>query len=177
MSYQPAYNALFAKPLVNQCIALIQRDQAAAMAVVNSALDPITEFHKGAGLRTAFPWLTLAVESVGFVSGEPGTRESHSKISLTLDVGQFDQELSQDKTQDYGRVLDMIVTTATPVDWETPLPIVHETVPGGVTTPSEPGSVKDVFVESHNYSLVTLQQIEIPVLRVALALQFHLEET
>lgn len=177
MGYTPAFNALFAKPLLNQLVAIIQRDQAAAIAVVNPSLSPINEFHKGPGLRTAFPWLTLASDSVAFAPDVAGTRQSRSRVSLALDVGQFDQEMAQDDAQDYARVLDMIVTTAASTDWESPLPIVHETVQGGFTKPAAPGSVKEVFVESHNYGVVTLQQIDAPVLRVTLNLQFQLEET
>ncbi len=178
MPYQPAYNATFAKPLLNQLIAIIQRDQAAAIAIVNPQLPPLSEFHKGPATRTAFPWLTLAVDGTTF-DGEAQafTRAARTRVSLALDVGQFDQELAQDNAQDFARLLDMIVTTASTQDWETPLPIVHETVPGGTTTPPATGTVKNVFVESHSYGLVTLQAIEIPALRVTLTLLFEMEET
>ncbi len=183
MPFTPTWNATFAKPLLNQLIAIIQRDQAAAIAIVNSALNPINEFHKGPGLRTAFPWLTLAVEGVAFdPTAEGFTRRQQARVSLALDVGQFDQEMAQDNAQDYARVLDMIVTSAGPqpsslADWITALPISHETVPGGTTAPNAAGSVKEVFVESHAYSLVAGQNIEIPVLRVTINVLFDLEET
>jgi hypothetical protein len=176
--YTPAYNALFAKPLLNQIIAIIQRDQASAIGIVNSVLNPINEFHKGPGLRTAFPWLTLAVDGVTFVrEAQAFTRQQQTRVSLALDVGQFDQEMAQDNAQDYARVLDMVITTASTADWQTALPITHETMPGGTTSPNASGSVKEVFVESHHYGLVTQQGIDIPVLRVALAVLFELEET
>src|ERR1019366_9717775 len=65
MAWVQAHNAQFGKPLVNQLIAIIQRDQAAALTVVNAAramdgnqpLGPIAEFHKGPGVRTGWPWL------------------------------------------------------------------------------------------------------------------------
>ena len=66
MPYTPAYNATFAKPLVNQLIAIIQRDQASALGIVNPSLSPIAEFHKGPGTRTAFPWLVVSVDSLRF---------------------------------------------------------------------------------------------------------------
>lgn len=178
MGYSPAFpNALFGKPLLNQCIAIIQRDQASAIALVNPALASISEFHKGPGVRTAFPWLTLAVDSTAFDVESPYTRASHSMVLLSLDVGQFDQEIAQDNAQDYGRVLDMILTSASGADWITSLPIVHETVPGGMTTPSRTGAVKMVFIASHRYSRVRAQAIEAPVLNVMLEAQFDLQET
>jgi hypothetical protein len=179
MPYTPAYNATFAKPLLNQLIAIIQRDQAAAIAVVNSGLAPIKEFHKGPGQRTAFPWLTLAVDGTAFdrEGAQTFTRLSRSRVSLALDVGQFDQELAQDNAQDYARVLDVVITTAAPSDWQTALPITHETVPSGTTQPPAASAVKDVFVESHSYGIVTLEAIQAPALRVTLGVLFELEET
>jgi len=177
MSYQPAYpNSLFAKPLLNQLIAIIQRDQQAALQIVNASLGPIAEFHKGPGARTAFPWLTLAADSVAFDRQAGGTRSSQARVMLTLEVGQFDQEMAQDNAQDYVRTLDMVVTSASLSDFVTPLPITHETVPAGLTTPSAPGAVHDVFVEAHHYSLVTLPGIDVPVLRGTVAVLFDLEE-
>ncbi len=179
MPYTPVYSATFGKPLLNQIIAIIQRDQAAAIAIVNSGLSSINEFHKGPGLRTAFPWLTLAMDGSTFdaESSQTFTRMSRSRVALALDVGQFDQEMAQDNAQDYARVLDIVITTATGKDWETALPITHETVPGGTTSPPASGTVKEVFVETHSYGLVTAQNIDIPVLRVTLAVLFNLEET
>ncbi len=179
MPFTPAYNARFAKPLLNQLIAIIQRDQAGAIAVVNSTLAAINEFHKGPGLRTALPWLTLAVDGTTFdaEAGQTFTRQSRTRALLALDVGQFDQEMAQDNAQDYARVLDMVITTATTADWETALAITHETVPSGTTTPPAAGSVKSVFVESHNYELVTVPTVEIPVLRVTINAVFEMEET
>ncbi|HEV3278299.1 MAG TPA: hypothetical protein VG860_15885 [Terriglobia bacterium] len=177
MAYTPAWNALFAKPLLNQCIALIQRDQAAAIAIVNPALLPIAEFHKGPGLRTALPWLTVSLDGFEFDEDVLGTRQSRPRIALTLDAGQFDQEMAQDNAQDYARVLDMVITTASETDWETPLAISQETVPSGITSPNAAGTIKEIFVASHRYGAATLDEIQAPVLRVTLNLDFVLEET
>ncbi|MGH9431170.1 MAG: hypothetical protein ACRD3T_06480 [Terriglobia bacterium] len=175
--YIPAWNATFAKPLLNQCIAIIQRDQASAISIVNPALQPVNEFHKGPGARTAFPWLTLAADATSFTTGSSDTRQSKTSVTLALEAGQFDQEMAQDNAQDYARVLDMVVTTASGADWITPLPIQHETVASGITTPPPAGALKDVFVESHRYSQVTLPGIQAPVLRVTLTVLFELIET
>lgn len=177
MAYNPAFpNSYFAKPLLNQSIAIIQRDQASAIAIVNSALAPIAEFHKGPGMRTAFPWLMLALEGESFSPDATYLRDSHARIALAVDVGQFDQEMAQDNAADYARVLDMVVMTASPSDWESALPIVHETAPSGTTSPGASGSVKEVFVSSHRFSLVTATEIASPVIRVTLALDVHLTE-
>ena len=187
MAYIAAYSALFAKPLLNQLIAVIQRDQAGAIAIVNSMLNPIKEFHKGPGMRTAFPWLMLTVDGMAFDEEVPsypssGPRRWEARVSLSLDVGQFDQEIAQDNAQDYARVLDMIVTSADlngvgPYSsWITALPIVHETVPGGTTTPNAPGTFKEVVVVGQHYSVTAPNEIEVPVLTVTLRLIFRFQE-
>ncbi len=177
MTYTPAWNARFAKPLLNQIIAIIQRDQTAAIATVNPALSPISEFHKGPGMRTAFPWLMVVMGETRFDINSALTRSEEVRITLALETGQFDQEIAQDNAADYARVLDMVMTTATLADWVTALPIVHETVPSGVTSAPEAGSVKLVWIDSHGFSLATRPGIDVPVVRVTLALTFNLRET
>jgi hypothetical protein len=187
MAYIAAYSALFAKPLLNQLIAVIQRDQAGAIAIVNSMLNPIKEFHKGPGMRTAFPWLMLTVDGMAFDEEVPsypssGPRRWEARVSLSLDVGQFDQEIAQDNAQDYARVLDMIVSSADlngtgPYSsWVTALPITHETVPSGITSPNAPGSFKEVFIASQHYSLTSRPDIEAPVVTVTTLMIFRFQE-
>jgi len=190
MSWTQAYNAQFAKPLVNQLIAIIQRDQTAALAVINTAravdgnqpLAAIAEFHKGPGVRTSWPWLSLEIGPTTFVRDDDKAARHHQvRISLTLETGQYDQELAQEDAQDYLRLLDMIITSAGPwpslCDWTAPLPIQHESVPSGTTVPNTIGSVNDVFVESHVPGQAAVAGIEVPVMRVTLAVLFELEET
>ncbi len=189
MSWQQAYTAQFAKPLVNQLIAIIQRDQAAALAVINAAravdgnqpLAGIAEFHKGPAPRTGWPWLTLEIGPTNFERGDDKvTRHHQVRINLALDAGQYDQEMAQEDAQDYARMLDMIITSAGPWpslgDWTNSLPIQHETVPSGTTVPNAAGTVNDVFVESHVPGKVEVVGVDAPVMRVTLTVLFELEE-
>ena len=190
MSWQQAYHAQFAKPLVNQLIAIIQRDQAAALAVINSAraidgnqpLAPIVEFHKGPGPRTGWPWLYLEIGPTNFERGEDKSiRHYEVRINLALDAGQYDQEMAQEDAQDYARLLDLIISSAGPWpslnDWTAFLPIQHETVPSGTTAPNAVGTVNDVFIESHVPAKVSVPDVDAPVMRVTLTVLFELEET
>ena len=190
MSWTQAYNAQFAKPLVNQLIAIIQRDQAAALSVINAAravdgnqpLCSIAEFHKGPGPRTGWPWLSLEIGPTNFERGDDkATRHHEVRINLALDTGQYDQEMAQEDAQDYARMLDMIITSAGPWpslgDWTTSLPIQHETVPSGITVPNAAGTVNDVFVESHVPGQVSAPGIDVPIMRITLTVLFELEET
>ena len=190
MSWTQAYRAQFAKPLVNQLIAIIQRDQAAALAVINAArasaanpaLSPITEFHKGATSRTGWPWLYFEIGPTNFNRGDDkATRHQEVRIDLILDTGQYDLEMAQEDAQDYARMLDMIVSSAGPWpslgDWTASLPIQHETVPSGTTLANASGTVNDVFVESHVPGQIAATGIEAPMMRISVTVLFELEET
>jgi hypothetical protein len=190
MAWHQAYNALFAKPLVNQLVAIIQRDQASALAVINAAratdgnqpLVPIAEFHKGPGPQTGWPWLYLEIASTNFDrQADKAIRHHEVRVSLALDTGQYDQEMAQEDAQDYALLLDTIISSAGPWpslgDWTTSLPIQHETVPSGTTVPNAAGTVGDVFIESHVPSQVTMPDIDVPIMRMTLSVLFELEET
>jgi len=190
MSWIQAYNAQFGKPLVNQLIAIIQRDQTSALSVINARrtadgnqpLSALAEFHKGPGTRTGWPWLYLEIGPTNFNrDDDKATRHHVVRINLTLDTGQYDQEMAQEDAQDYARMLDMIITSAGPWpslgDWTTPLPIQHETVPSGMTAPNVGGTVNEVFMESHVPGQVSLAGIDVPVMRITLTVLFELEET
>ena len=109
------------------------------------------------------------------------TRHQQVRINLVLDAGQYDQEMAQEDAQDYARMLDMIITSAGPWpslgDWSSSLPIQHETVASGITVPNAAGTVNDVFVESHVPSQVSVPGIDVPIMRITLAVLFELEET
>ncbi|MGC2234258.1 MAG: hypothetical protein WBA09_22345 [Candidatus Acidiferrum sp.] len=171
--------AILARPALNQAIAIIQKYQSAAISDLGLSLDLIQEFHKGPKARTAFPWVTVAYEGTAFSESSEQTREQHLLVVVALESGNFDSELAQDQAIDYMRMLDYIFTVLsapTFVDWETALPIQHETVPGGVTTPWITGTVKEIFIEREEQSLVLREGLEVPVMQVSLHLRFDLEE-
>jgi hypothetical protein len=89
--------------------------------------------------------------------------------------------MAQEDAQDYARLLDMIISSAGPWpslgDWTSPLPIQQETVPNGTTVPNAAGTVNDVFVESHVPGQVSVPGIDVPIMRITLAVLFELEET
>lgn len=200
MAYTPNHpDARFAKPLLNQIIAILQRDQAGALGLINTVraangepgLTPVSEYHKGPAMRTAFPWLTVMVEGPDFQDdGGQGTEDGmpipeRITAEISLDVGQFDQEDAQDQGQDYLWLLYTVIDScdnpaqnAGPdTSWETQLAIVHSTVPGGLTTPNASGTVKRVQIHAARQSVRALDQIEKPVLNVTITVAFYLKET
>jgi len=171
--------ALLAKPSLNQAIAIIQAYQAQAIANLGLSVTPIQEFHKGPKTRTAMPWLTVSYEGTAFTESSENTREQHLLLVLALETGNFDSELAQDNAIDYMRMLDYIFTVLSApdfTDWETALSIVHETVPGGVTTPWVTGTVKEIFIEREEQSLVVRDEFKKPIMQVSLHIRFDLEE-
>lgn len=172
--------AQLAKPALNQAIAIIQLYQKQALSDLKLNIGDIQEFHKGPKMRTAFPWVTVAYEGTAFTEASQQTREQHVMLVVTLESGNFDSELAQDQAIDYLRMLDYIfnVLTGNPDfrDWERSLPITHETVPGGQTTPWAVGTVKQVFVEREEQSLVVRQGLDQPIMEVSLHMRLDLEE-
>lgn len=128
----PVSHLQLAKPLLNQIVAFVQRDQLATIAAVNSALLPITEFHKGPRTFTAMPWMILGYRDTTFDETSEQSQHQLAVIDIVLDVGQYDGELAQDMAMDYLIVLDAILRNAGPppsyIDWMTPLPVTLESV-------------------------------------------------
>jgi hypothetical protein len=181
MPYSAAFTAKFAKPLIVQAIALVQRDQAAALAIVNGALPAIGEFHFGRGARTALPWLTVVADGLAFMSWDDlNYRQGIFRMQLVADIGEFDQEIAQLNAMDYVHALDIVITSAGPgkslADWTTALAIEHEMVPSGMTSPSAAGTVKDVRIESHRYTLADVDDYPAPIVRGTLTVAVHLIE-
>ena len=181
MPWIPTFSAQFIKPLLQQTVALIQRDQADAIAYVNPDLQAIQEFHFGRGARTAMPWLAISGDGPQFIRDDDlEYRKGVCVISLDLDVGDFNQETAQFTANDYIRVLDEIISSAGPSpalqDWTTALPISQEAVPSGTTIPPAVGTVKDVIVLSHRYTAVRADDYPAPILRATLNFEIHLIE-
>jgi hypothetical protein len=121
MSYTPAFTALFEAPLLQQVIAVIQRDQVNAIAVVNArraalgtipGLGPIREFHLGPGRRTKLPWLAIGADAALPDEDAPLVSADTVHFALTLDVGQFDNEQAQLDAADYARMLRLVILSA-----------------------------------------------------------------
>jgi hypothetical protein len=176
-----AYSAQFSKPLLLQTVAIIQRDQAAAIAAVNSSLNQIAEFHFGRGPRTALPWLAITADGPRFIENDDlSYREGHAILTLDLDAAPIDQETAQQNAHDYARILDMILTSAGPfpslADWTTVLSVIHPTAPSGSTSPNAVGTIKDVMVLDHKYTAASAEGYSSPLVRASLNVRFHLIE-
>jgi hypothetical protein len=184
---QFVWNSAAQKAAINQMIAIIQRDQTDALAIINADraaagnddLEPIAEFHKGAAARTALPWLSFGAGVAPFDRESQQLRKADFTVSMVLDVGQFDQEMAQDNGIDYARMLDGIIGASwkqTPADWVTALPIDHESVPSNLTAPPAGLSYSWVFVAGIAPGVVTLDGYDKPVFRIVVPVLFSTED-
>jgi hypothetical protein len=155
----PRYQAKFAKPLVNQLLAILQRDQQAALDIVNAtrpadrALKPLAAFHKEAAPIQNWPALVLVAQEVAFdAASDPDLRTQTLRFFCALAITGSDPEWLAEDAMDYLRALDIVLTSAPLADFYAPLPLSHRTVPGGQTTglDSSTAKLQDLRITRHD---------------------------
>jgi hypothetical protein len=135
------YQAKFAKPLANQLIAILQRDQQAALEIVNGErppgrdLKPFAAFHKEAAPIQNWPALVLVAQENSFDSGSDADLRTQSvRFFCALAITGTDPEWLAEDAMDYLRAVDIVLTSAPLADFYLPLAIDHRTVPSGETS-------------------------------------------
>jgi hypothetical protein len=155
----PRYQAKFAKTLVNQLIAILQRDQQAALDIVNAArpvgraLKAFAAFHKEAAPIQNWPALVLVAQQVAFDdSSDADLRAESVSFFCAMALTGTDPEWLSEDAMDYLRAVDVVLTSAPLSDFYAALPISHSTVPGSSTTPLDPAvsKVQDLRVTRHD---------------------------
>ena len=174
----PTWNATFARPLFDQIIALIQRDQAAAIQIVNPAItDPIAQFHKGFAPRVQLPHMTVWAHGSSFALEAQLARRSTSDISVAVEVGSYDQELAQELAWDWARIIDIILTSATAEDWWTALPVTYfDQATPSQTAPPAQGTLHAVLPLQILVDTALVEGMDKPLVRAQWVGRFELEE-
>ena len=153
------YQARFAKPLVNQLIALLQRDQQAALDIVNAArppgrdLKPFAAFYKEAAPIQNWPALVVVAQEDSFDSASDADLRTQSvRFFCALAITGMDPEWLAEDAMDYLRAVDIVLTSAPLADFYAPLPIEHRTVPGGETAGLDAATSKilDLRITRHD---------------------------
>jgi hypothetical protein len=153
------YQAQFAKPLVNQLLAVLQRDQEAALDLVNAgrpagrALKPFVAFHKEAAPIQNWPALVLVAQENSFdESSDSDLRTQTLRFFCALALTGSDPEWLAEDAMDYLRVVDMILTSFPLDDFYRPLPLNHRTAVSGETTGLDPAvaKVQDLRISRHD---------------------------
>jgi hypothetical protein len=155
----PRYQAQFAKPLVNQLLAILQRDQQAALDLINARrppgrdLKPFVVFHKEAAPIQNWPALVLVAQEDAFdTNSDPDLRTQTLRFFCAAAVSGTDPEWLAEDAMDYLHALDMILTSAPLADFYTPLPVIHRTLPDGTTAGLDPAlaKVRDLRITRHD---------------------------
>jgi hypothetical protein len=149
-----AFSAVLGDGLVEQVMAVVQANQAAAITEFGETqftgsngnlLDPIVDFHKGEIASPNFPCLTI-------VAGTPVQRMNDSEDLLEYEISSTDPEQLADWANKYPILLFDLFTTVTDkyrdlTAFMTPLPLIW---PGNSesrnTVPPGPGTVKQMML-------------------------------
>jgi hypothetical protein len=157
------YQAGFAKPLVNQLIAILQRDQQAALDIVNAArpagrqLKPFAAFHKEAGTVQNWPAIVLVPQETSFdTNSDDDLRTQSVRFVCAMAITGADPEWLAEDALDTLRAVDMVLSSAALGDFYQALSIAHRTVPGGVTTPLDPNTTRvlDLRITRHDLGVL-----------------------
>lgn len=188
MGFTPSFNALFSGGLVEQCIAIVQNNQAAAIAAYPATpfgvLDPITDYHKAKVAAPQFPCCTVVAGDEEMVGGNlPQIRQYRVPIFVHLDISCTDPDQLADWSYHYARLLDQIFSTLTggltnTVVFETAQTIIW---PGGSaarnTAAFATGAVDSWSISRPHIGLVPGDESATPVQRISIALDFVMKET
>ncbi|HUZ46012.1 MAG TPA: hypothetical protein VMW54_05195 [Terriglobia bacterium] len=155
----PKYQAQFAKPVVDQLIAIFQRDQQAALDIVNSTrpagrpLGPFAAFLKEATPIQNWPALVLVAQQVNFdLTTDLDVRSESLHFYCAAALMGTDPEWMAEDAMDTLRVVDIVLTSAPLSDFYMPLAISHTTVPGGMTAgiDSSVSKMQDLQIVRHD---------------------------
>ena len=159
------YQSGFAKPLVNQLLAILERDQQAALDLVNAgrpsgrALHAFKAFYKEAAPIQNWPALVvIAPETTFDPNSDPDLRTQTVRFICALAITGADPEWLADDAMDYLRAVDLVLTSAPLSDFYVPLDASHRTIPGGQTAGLDPAVSKilDLRITRHDLgALVT----------------------
>jgi hypothetical protein len=157
------YQAQFAKPLVNQLIAILQRDQQAVLDSVNAGrppgreLKPFAAFHKEVVTVQNWPALVLVAQETAFeATSDADLRTQTVRFICALAIAGTDPEWLSEDAMDYLRAVDIVLTSALLGDFYVPLSINHRTVPEGETTglDSAVSKIQDLRILRHDLGVL-----------------------
>jgi hypothetical protein len=148
----PQNNALYAEPLVDQVIALLQLylPQALPMAGLDPVKDLPFEFHKGTTEITQPVWVEVTVGPLEFPDSSPQTVQYTAPIIVKIFVIDPNPDQGMHRINQYLVALDRVLSTIEPSDLLASQSIVLPPgTPARPTTPPAPGTVSEVHRASH----------------------------
>lgn len=159
MVWASKHSAKFVKPLLRQLMAIVQRDQRAALDWVGGVniLSDIVTYQFSPNTIPQFPAILISpVESI-FVQDAVGSVQSANQIFCSLACAHQDNQVLAEMVEDYVRALDAIFNVFPLSDFSdfyTSIPLVHPVLGNIMTDPLDYGTLKELFIVSHGYGEV-----------------------
>ena len=166
MSWTPAYQAGFTEQLIDQLLAVIQRDQRAALDFVQGGVLPvlpsIASYQTSPTATQQYPVALLApIEDVFDAEAQAGSLHYSSFLRCEIAVSNQDSRIMARLLQRYIRALDAVFHSLADsngslgfaASFYTSLPLDLPELGGTVnTTPLAAGTVKELWVGRHELS-------------------------
>lgn len=186
MAWASKFNAGFVKPLIRQLLAIIQRDQRAALDWVGGTgvLPDIVSYQLAPLLIPQFPAVLVMPNETQFAQEAVGSLQSANRVFAVIAVTHQDGQAVVELLEDYTRALDAIFNTVPLSDFYTPLSLTLPILGGTATGPASPtpgaiqttalnaGSVKELFVVSHLYNEIRQRR---PGFACSATLELHID--
>lgn len=163
------------EPVVDQLIAIVQRDQAATLNFIEPALPIFEDFKKGPGPRLTLPTLTVYCSGLDFDPAVELTQHWFAQIALVADVGDYDQDNALHLCYQYSRALHAIIESASGPDWETAISATIDGITAN-TVPVPSGTIKLVRTESIAFEEGAPEGRTNSTARVRMTVRFEAEE-
>jgi len=161
MPWSSVYQARYTKPIVRQMMAVVQRDQRAALDFVGGAgvLPSIVAYQLAPLSTPQFPALMIAPERTAFDHEAVGSRHSANRFYLAIAVTNHNRQVTAELIQDYVLAMDAVFNTVPLSDFSLALPLALPHLgPGFNTSGLTGGILKELFVASHNYDEIRIKR-------------------
>lgn len=178
MSWTSRWNANFTKPLVRQIVAIIQRDQRAALDWVGGAnvLPSIVEFDLALVAIRQFPALLVTPLADDFALESSDTRQQSVRLAVSIAATDQRPGAVVELVEDYVRALDAVLLTVPLTDFAAALSLTLPHLGTINTTPLAAGVVKDLVVEAHAYDEARALRGNIFAMTATLGVRVEMEE-
>lgn len=155
MAWAAKYEAKFSRPIVRQLVAIVQRDQRAALDWVGGAnvLAGFVDYAFAERAIRQFPGLLITPARIDFSEESVGSLSEVLLLGCAIAIAHQDAELLGEQIQDYTRAVDAIFQAIGPADWAADLTLTHPMFSGGSISTGglSAGTVRRLFVAAHDY--------------------------
>jgi len=156
VAWTKQFNSVFSKPIARQLMAVIQRDQRAALDDVGGAgvLPSFVGYYFGGVPIKQFPAIALAPMRIAFDREAVGGLAEQLTMAIAIAITHQDPQAAAEALEDYMRAVDELLNSMVLSDFYAALTLTHPMFSGGsVALTGLPATtrVTDMFIESHDY--------------------------